>query len=266
MYAAQQRKAHPAQAGSAPRKPLYLSTSQPLRVGLDGEALTLKNDTGTQRFPLARIARIVCNRHVDWSGQALAACLTNSISITWQDGHGAALGGAAARLATPSLLHPALELYLELADWTGRYGNWLRCRRMAILCAVARRARENGHPFPSETFSDLKREYVYLGRLSPLFPDEGLGWCHAAAMQQLAEEQLLARYRGYGGEPLELAEDLAGLLWAALNLECGGLAEAGTTQSRMMFFESWLHEHPNLLREHLAHLARHVARENEAWL
>lgn len=265
MYAAQQRKAHPAQAGSAPRKPLYLSTSQPLRVGLDGEALTLKNDTGTQRFPLARIARIVCNRHVDWSGQALAACLTNSISITWQDGHGAALGGASPRLARPSTLHSALELYLELADWPARYGNWLRHRRMAVLCAAARRAKETGQSFTAEHFSELKREYAYRGQIGPLFPDEGLGWCHAAAMQQLGAEQLLARYWGYDGQPLELAEDLAGLLWAAVNLDCGELPAAGTPRSRMMFFEAWLHEHCGLLLEHLAQLARHVAQENESW-
>ena len=264
MYTPQQRKAQSGQAGT-PRKPIYLATSQPLRVGLDGEALTLKNDTGTQRFPLARIARIVCNRHVDWSGQALAACLTHSISITWQDGHGAALGGATPRLATPSALHPALELYLELADWPERYGNWLKRRRMAVLCAAARRAREAGDPYSAERFSELKRDYVYRGRILPHFPDEGLGWCHAAAMQQLSTEQVLARYWGYGGAPLELAEDLAGLVWAAVNFECGVLPEAGTARSRMMFFEAWLHEHSSLLLEHLAHLARHVARENEAW-
>lgn len=266
MHTLHPRPAHPAHAAVGPRKPLYLATSQPLKVGLNGEALSLKNETGTQRFPLARIARIVCNRHVDWSGQALAACLTHDITITWLDGYGNPLGGAAARLAAPCLLHPALELYLELPDWQGRYGNWLRRRRMATLCAVARKAGASGQPFSPEYFSGLKREYVYLGRLSPLFPNEGLGWCHAAAMQQLAAEELLARYWGYGGAALELAEDLAGLLWAAINLECGGLPAAGTSRSRMMFFEAWLHEHCGLLTEHIAHLARHVARENEAWL
>ncbi len=258
-------RARPAPAPGTAKKSLTLATSRPLRVSLSGEALSLKNDTGSQRFPLARIAHIVCNRHVDWSGEALAACLGHGIPIVWQDGHGAALGGAAPRLGNSSSLHAALERYLELPDWPQRYGNWLRCRRMAVLCAQARAARDAGQPYSTVYFTEKKRDYVYQGQTVARFPETGLAWCYATALRALVAEQLLGRYWGYGGTPLELAEDLAGLLWAALNLGCGPLPAAGTAKSRMMFFEAWHHEHSGLLAGHLAHLARHVARESEAW-
>lgn len=258
-------RGRPAPTTGTVKKPLTLATSQALHVSLDGDALTLRNSTGRQRFPLARIAHIVCNRHAHWSGEALCACLSHGIPITWQDGHGAALGGAAPRLGSTSSLHVALEHYLELPDWGQRYGNWLRCRRMAVLCAQARAAAKSGQTYSAEYFAEIKRNYVYRGQTVARFPEAGLAWCYGAALQGLVAEQLLGRYWGYGGTPLELAEDMAGLFWAALNLGCGPLPEAGTARSRMLFFESWRHEHGDLLPEHLAHLARHVARESEAW-
>ena len=77
---------------------------------------------------------------------------------------------------------------------------------------------------------------------------------------------LSARYWGYDGHPLELAEDLAGLLRAEINLTGGTLLHAATgDREQLLFFENWARLHAGRITHHLAQLNRLVSRENESW-
>lgn len=263
--AARSEKVIPLSAPS--RKPLYLSTSARARITAEGAAIAVRQaSAGIYRYPVARIDRIICGRHVDWTGEALALCLSNNITITLLDGRGAAIGSASPRLTHPVALHTALEMWLERADWPARYENWLRKRRMDVLIQSTGRVVAAGRPFCKENFERQKREYVYNGKITATFASVGVSWCRALVVSCLARADLEAQYFGYDAHPLELAEDLSCLLWAELNLDGGSLPiEADSERTQMKFFESWAREHHDRLAAHLGNLKLHVARENKDW-
>ncbi len=253
--------------GTPARKALYLATSEPLRIDTEGDALVLRRKTAAAtRHPLVRIDRIVCNRHTDWSGAALARCLQHGISLTWVDGHGQLIGNAAPRLADHHPLEVLLDTYLDRPHWSARYANWLRCRRMDILVLVALRAAQAHRPLSQHDFDEHKRDYVYNAHLEPLLPPIARCWCHAFVSRRLADLRIAGRHWGYDGQALELADDLTGLLWGELNLECATLAAAADTpHTHALIVESWLACHPSRLPDHLARLKRHLAHENAQW-
>jgi hypothetical protein len=252
--------------GAAPPKALYLSSREPLHIALQGESLLVRRQAGERRFPLARIDRIVCNRHAQWSGEAITACLARGITVTWLDGRGRALGECACRRAAPVPFVTRLESYLELSDWPQRYGNWLRRRRLDVLARWARRRTACGHPPEVGVFESYKRSFVYGNGALLCADDLAEGWSHALAVGCLAREGLACRYWGCGGEALELADDLGRLLWAEFSLECGTApAAAEPAPVKLLFFEQWAGSGQVRIVEHLADLKRHVARELEAW-
>lgn len=248
-------------------KPLYLLGKLAARIDAAGEHLVLHPHSGDpMRFPLARVCRIICNRHLAWSGAALALCLAKGVPITWVDGHGRALGSAQPRHAQPQPFATLIEVYLELPDWPKRFANWLARRRLETLTTCARRAAETGHGPDAYAYESLKREFVYKGSHPLSFSADGEGWCHALAVDRLHREGLQSCYWGFGGSRLALGAELAALLWAELNLDCGSIAasaDSGLVNAR--FFESWAHRRETRLCHHLGDLKRHLARELEAW-
>ncbi len=260
------RAAHPI-IGDPPRKALYLATSTPLRIDAEGESQLLRRSAqATARYPLARIDRIVCNRHADWSGNALALCLARGIPLVWVDGHGTALGSAGPRLATAQPFDALLDSYLERPDWCSHYDNWLKRRRLDILVLTALRATHAGQPMSQADFDEYKRVYVYNAQLDPVFPELARAWCYAFVVKQLAVAAIANTYWAYDGQPLNLADDLFGLLWAELNLEAASIAAAADqTRTQLLLVESWIARHPGRLPEHLARFRRHLAHENQQW-
>ena len=85
-------------------------------------------------------------------------------------------------------------------------------------------------------------------------------------VDRLHREGLQAHYWGFVATRLELANELAALLWAELNLECGSLP-SGIHQPivHARLFEGWAHQHEESLLHHLGDLKRHLSREVEAW-
>lgn len=249
------------------RKPLYLLSPAPARMDANADHLVLRREAGSPiRFPLARICRVICNRHLAWSGAALALCLAEGVPITWVDGHGHALGNTQTHYAQPLPFATLIETYLELPDWPQRFANWLARRRLETLTTCAKRAAETGHGLDATSFQALKREYVYNGVHPQAFDADGEGWCHALAVDRLHREGLQACYWGFDASQLELAAALAALLWAELNLDCGTLpasADRGIVVARL--FEAWAHQREARLLLHLGDLKRHLAREIEAW-
>lgn len=250
-----------------PLNPLYLLSSIDCELDLGDEHLILRR-TGSpvQRFPLRRIARIICNAHTSWRGRALARCLAEGISITWVDAHGHALGYGQPRNPQPCEFGTLIDTYLELPDWSRRFSNWRARRRLEVLSQCAQRALEAGQQIAADEFAELKREYVYNGQLENLFDPTAEAWCLALAVDRLHREGLQACYAGYDGSWLELGAELAALLWAELNLECGTLA-ASPDNSHLLarLFESWAHRREARLLHHLCDLKRHLAREVQTW-
>lgn len=258
---------HCAGIAAPERKPLYLAGKDPATIDAQGETLVLRR-TGAapQRFPLTRVARIICNRNATWTGAALALCLAEGITITLLDGHGQALGSVQPSRHRQESLETLLETYLELPDWPQRFANWRQRRRQATLSACAKRASEAGRSIDEQLYRELKREFVYLGRHPLVFSANGQGWCHAFVVDRLQEEGLQASYWGWDATPFDLATELAALLWAELNLDSGTLpasVEQGVVVARL--FETWAHRSEARLLSHLADLKRHLARENEEW-
>jgi CRISPR/Cas system-associated endonuclease Cas1 len=84
------------------RKPLYLVGPAPARVDAGADHLVLHKGAGCpMRFPLARVCRIICTRHLTWTGAALSLCLSHGVPITWVDGHGHTLGTTQSHYAQP---------------------------------------------------------------------------------------------------------------------------------------------------------------------
>lgn len=249
------------------RKPLYLMSPKPARMEAGSDHLILRPEAGApMRFPLARICRVICNRHLAWSGGALALCLAEGVPITWVNGHGHALGSTQTRYAQPLPFSTLIETYLELPDWPQRFANWRARRRLETLTTCAKRAAETGHDLDALRFQELKREYVYNGVHPQVFDPNAEAWCHALAIDRLHREGLHGCYWGFDATRLELATELAALLWAELNLDCGALpagAEHGLVVARL--FEAWAHRREGRLLLHLGDLKRHLAREVETW-
>ncbi|MDY0072360.1 MAG: CRISPR-associated endonuclease Cas1 [Thauera sp.] len=253
------------------KKPLYIMNQAPAHMEAGRDYLMLKRPAANpqridkQRFPIARIARILCNRQLNWSGQALALCMTEGVPITWVDGHGHALGNTQPRQTQSLPFSTLIETYLELADWQRRFSNWLARRRLETLTTCAQRAAETGHGLSSNEFHELKREYVYNGFHPVIFCVDAQAWTHGLAVDRLQREGLHSHYWGFNASKLDLAAELATLLWAELNLDCGHLAntESGIVAARL--FEAWANRHENRLLLHLGDLKRHLAREVEAW-
>jgi hypothetical protein len=261
--------AHPGKTATdlPARKPLYLLSKDPNRIDARSDHLVLhRNIGGPMRFPLARVCRIICNRHLTWSGAALALCLSEGVPITWVDGQGHALGATQTRHAQPLPFATLIEVYLELPDWPKRFNNWLTRRRLETLVSCARRAAETGHGLAADDFESLKREFVYNGVHPVAFSLDGEGWCHALTVDRLHREGLQGCYWGFDATRLELATELATLLWAELNLDCGTLAASSDSQIVIArLFETWAHQREVRLLQHLSDLKRHLAREIETW-
>lgn len=246
-----------------PRKALYLATATPVYVSSAGASLIVQHESGPRRqFPLTRIDRVICNRNAQWTGDALLLCLLSGLRVTWVDGRGRAVGDATPARIVPMPLAERIESYLEQPQWPACYGNWLRCRRLAVLNRWAARQRAEGRGCSRRRFEELKRAYVYCGE-SWSFDEEYAGWCHALALAQLAREGLCKRYWGYGGQALDLSADLTDLLCAELALSSGSLPAAVSASAavRLLFFERWTDAARHILVEHLGDLRRHIARE-----
>jgi hypothetical protein len=251
-----------------PRRALYLAARAPVRVSAQDDSLVVeRRPAGRQRFPAARIDRIVCNACAEWSGAALALCLRWGITVTWLDAEGRALGDCVPRFAESLPLHAALERLVELGDWPERYGNWLRRRRMGVLVRWAVARKQTGDPVLAGEWAARKREWVYNARIESALPAATAAWCRALVVARLAGAGLRPRYPGFRGQALELAEDMANLLWAELVLENGpAMIGAGSAQAAAMLFEAGVRGRIGRLYEHLGQLHRFALQALETWL
>lgn len=255
------------QAGVPCRKPLYLLSEANISCDVANDVLLVRRPgTAVQRFPLARITRIVTGNKVAWSGRALTACLENGVTMTWVDGRGHPLGNTQPRCVKPESLTTLIETYLEMPDWTSRFDNWRARRRLETLVTSTKRHAEAGQLVSASRFAERKRAYVQHGQFSEVFEHIGESFCHAFAIDRLHKIGLQARYFGYDGTVLELGPELASLLWAEFNFDAGSLFDtAEMSELVVRVFESWSHLREGRLLEHVGDLRRHLSREIDSW-
>jgi hypothetical protein len=252
--------------GEARRKPLYVLVSTPAQMRAGPNYLVLRRaGVATAFYPVARIAYVVCNHHLTWSGDALLLCILNCITITWVDECGHAVG----HLQNPDdARHPAntlIKRYLRLPDWTERFNHWLVRQRRALF--VNRSADWNGKPFPPEDVEAIRYAFVHKGLHEARFPETGKGWCQALAVNHLHRNGLRSVYWGADGNALELAQHLSALLWADLNFSCGVLPVACSNAFlTTRFFETWARQHTDRLPLYLGSFKLHAWRELGACL
>lgn len=252
--------------GVVAKKPLYLLDGNAREVSARGESLHIAQaDRLSRSLPLMRVQRVICGREVRWEGNALCACLVHGVPVTWVDRDGQAAGIAMPRQMVTGPTHQALLLYVQHPEWSGRYQNWLRSRRMEVLVHWAKHFGSRG-PVSRRVFNDLKRQYVYQNRLPGHCVPEARAWCASLVAHRLLLEGIHIQYWAFDGESLDLANDLAGLVWAELTLHCGTLADqVKAGPAALVFFENWAQRNRNRFRILLGDLRRHLRTGNMSW-
>ncbi len=251
---------HPVQPGPGARA-LYLGSREHKRVTCTDQALVVTNTRAqVQRYPVARLARIVSSADgVDWSGCALALCMRCGIGITWLDGKGNALGAVYPAVRNTTGFATALELMAERAEGLARYGNWLRARRMEIL---VRWGKESAGRISPQQWEATKREWVYGGRYPQHLPAALRGYCMAYVGAEVAAHGLPPVLWGPDAQNIDLDQDLCELLWAEMNLGSGALADnAGTGAALTVLFERWSTRNASALLLHITSLQRTAMKE-----
>jgi len=226
--------AQPAAATQAPlpalgRRPLFLRPALQARVDADGPALRVRAERRAEtRFPLDRVSRIVASARVNWSADALRACLERAIPIVIVTADGAPLGSIQPARVGASRLAEALEELLDWPDWRDIHDCWLRAARMRVL-AEWRRAREAEGAAPDpRVYQDLVKRYLYPAKTAPVKAAMRGIWCgavYALATETAQRWGVPGVMWGSEGDAIDLRRDLADLMELRLRLEVREEAE-----------------------------------------
>jgi hypothetical protein len=179
------------------------------------------------RFPLDRVSRIVAGTRVNFSAEALSACLEHAIPIVIVRADGTPRGSIAPARVAPLPLAGALEELLDWPELRDIYGCWLRAARMRVL-ADWRRAREaeGAAPDPRD-FQELVKRHLYPAQAAAKQAMTGLwrGAVYALAAEATVRWGVPGVMWGEGGDALDLRRDLAQLMELRLRLEVREEAE-----------------------------------------
>jgi hypothetical protein len=174
------------------------------------------------RFPLDRVSRIVASARVNWSADALHACLERAIPIVIVTEDGAPLGSIQPARVPASALACGLEELLDWPDWRDIYDCWLRAARMRVLNAW-RRAREvEGAALEPSMYQDLVKRYLYpveTGPAKQVMTGLWRGAVYALAAETAQRWGIHRVMWGSGGDAIDLRLDLADLMELRLRLE-----------------------------------------------
>jgi len=123
----------------APR-PVWLNSPDATRVTLDDNALVITVGEQAERWlPLARVSRIIANRHAHFSTQALLACAEQGITLLFLDHFGQPLARLMGRPGERQGLHQRLLDLMAHPDGADRYQDWLRANRRRVAASVLAR-------------------------------------------------------------------------------------------------------------------------------
>ena len=222
------------------RKPLFLGPMLHGRVDADGPALRVRAAQRAEtRFPLDRVSRIVASARVNWSADALRACLQSGIPIVIVGEDGSPLGSVHPARAQVSSFAAALEELLDWPDWRDTYGCWLRTARMRVLADWRRTRQADGVSVDPRAYQELVKRHIYRRQPTPAAHEmQGL-WraaVYALAAATAARWGLPPLMWGSGGDALDLQRDLSDLLELRLRLEVYQEMEAALKNEATMLF------------------------------
>jgi hypothetical protein len=232
---------------------LYLAGAQHKRVDSTEAALVVENQRRQVfRYPVARLARVVCNAHVDWTGSALVLCQQAHVPITWIDKHGEASGTLFPRNTRQLGLHHMLEVVLESERGVEAFGLWQQHRRMQVMQDWAEL-----HSLSPKEWEEVRRLWVYQGCFNAHLPLALHGLCMAQVAAEMAKTGLQPTYLGPQAQPIALLQVLTGLTWAHMNLCAGPLADqAHDPATQVALMERWQTQQGGMLVSHLLSLQR----------
>jgi hypothetical protein len=258
--------APPTPASPPARKPLYLDGRvRSIEVRLRGPSLGILRGTQRLELPLARLARVFVCGNVRWDASAIGACLQQQIPIVFLDGRAQPIGSALPLTGRLSRLGEVLAEWVDRPHWRAQYDNWLRAQRFRVLRRWRRRRADAGRPVETGEWDDAVRAFVYLDQ--PEFVSPHASGCYARALALLLRAGARTQYRGYDGEVLPLAADLARLADRSVALEMGGVAAAldGEAALKARAAEGAGADVDELLVDLLARLRRRAAEWIEPW-
>lgn len=107
---------------------IQLDQQVALRVAAPGRARSL--------YPLSRLGRVVCGRHVQWQTEALLACLEAGVPVLFTDHRGASLAWCFGMRRREATLQELLRLALSQPQWAQWFEQWraATARREIMAC------------------------------------------------------------------------------------------------------------------------------------
>lgn len=247
-----------------PKKPLYLLSSEKSILLYQSNSLVLKrSEHPIIRFPLERINRIVANKNIHWSGNALMETLKRKIIISWVSAESEVIGNATPIQAEYDL-QDIFSLLVETKNWQALYENALRFIRMSILKDILL-AEKNKSSHYFDNVESLKRKFVYANEFEVVFSKEIKAWCENHVVQQLISAGLNLSYTGPNKTILALSDDLSHLLFAKFNLEHHSFI-AQAQEINIHSFESWIKQNPFIIADWLGILEVKLKNGMDIWL
>lgn len=251
-----------------PPRALYVGGTLRWRADVRHGALELTSQQQpVRRFPLTRISRIVCRVTLDWSGEALGACLARGIPVLFEDGRGVAAGFALPAVDPATPLHACFQRLADEPAAEHLLDNWFRHRRREVLAGwwadwLRQHPRSTG-----ALYAEFKRSFVYRAEVRAVLDPMLRPVCESAVLEALGRLGVLPAYLTGEAARLDVLCELTTLLWGQVNLESGTLAVmAAERKLQLDFLENWLSRNPALLNGHLQSLARFVVRTLRSWL
>jgi hypothetical protein len=207
------------------------------------------------------MSRIVASARVNFSAEAICACLEHAIPIVIVNKDGTALGSVQPARIAPLPLARALEELLDWPDWRDIYGCWLRAARMRVV-ADRRRAREAEGKAPDpRAYQELVRKHLYPAAAASGYQTmTGLwrGAVYALAAEATVRWGVPGVMHGDGGDVLDLRRDLAQLMELRLRLEVREEAEGSLKGEAAMLLV--FHAFTKKLEAEVARAMRSLAR------
>lgn len=202
---------------ASPPLPLYLTGRGTRKVERDGPALLVRRvGAASSRYPLARLSRVISAAHVQWEARAIAACLEHNLPIVFLNPAGEPAGYLHAVRLQPSPGDELIHELLDRPDGVERYTLWVRGERGRVMSEWRSRT---AWSVDEGGWRDLLRRYVYLGE-DPLRGVAGGGLLRsvlfAQVLERLRKAGLGPLYWGVNGEPVNLTDDITGILVLAL--------------------------------------------------
>ena len=119
-------------------RPLYLQSSTPVRVLLDGPALLIRCPSrADRRFPLPRISRVIANDSTEWSMSALMACADEGITVSFLRNDGTLRSRWMGCLTDRSTFSQYWNDFVDRPNWQEEYSQWRRALRIRSIRVCA---------------------------------------------------------------------------------------------------------------------------------